>query len=63
MVTPLVTTMSRTIAQRRIRRRVLSSGRWRDARELPYTEGQAVVGPGAIGPALVSRAAGSTPEA
>ncbi len=51
MTSPL-TTLSRAVEQRRIRRRVLGAGRIVDARALPYTEGQAVVERGAIGPAM-----------
>ena len=59
MPATLLRPSTETIERRRVRRRVLSSGLWRDSRALPYTEGQAVVAPGAIGPALVRRGATS----
>jgi hypothetical protein len=55
--------LSRIIERRRTRRNVLSSGRRLDGRALPYTEGQAVVDRGAIGPAVVPAPAAAASDA
>jgi hypothetical protein len=39
-------------ARRAPRERRRNSRRWRDARDLPFTEGQVIPGSGAIGPAM-----------
>ncbi len=58
MAPPLFTSPSLNLERRRLRRRMLAAGPRRDSRALPYTEGQAVVGPGSIGPALIHSSAG-----
>lgn len=56
MAASLLRRLTRTIEQRRVRHSDIASGRWRDGRALPSTGGQALMAPGAIGPALADPA-------